>query len=60
MLQGQVILTKPDRRVHISNTVQGRGGLGSISFRTSNLRDWRRHCQSFEFLTGYQPRVGPG
>jgi predicted permease len=43
---------EPNRLVHVSNTLSV-GGNSAITFRTSNLRDWRRLCRSFESLTGY-------
>jgi len=43
---------EPQRLVRVALTA-GDGGLSSVTFRTSNLRDWRRRCRSFESLTGY-------
>ena len=43
--------SEPERLVWIANT--GKGGLSSVTSRTSNLRDYRELTQSFESLTGY-------
>jgi predicted permease len=43
---------EPDRLVQLANTVEN-AGLAGVTFRTGNLRDWRRLCRSFESLTGY-------
>jgi len=42
---------EPERLVWVSNV--GRGGLSSVTSRTSNLRDFRELNRTFESLTGY-------
>ena len=42
---------EPERLVWIANS--GKGGMSSVTSRTSNLRDYRRYARSFDGLTGY-------
>jgi predicted permease len=48
---------EPGRLVGVTRTVEG-GGLSAVTFRTSNLRDWRRLTRSFEALTGFNAFFG--